>query len=120
MVAEEDIALKAHFTAALIDEMHLADCCAPRAAAFGINVEIHSTTAYDQTQAWASAFAQAGFAGVRYFCRSDPAARLLGYALFDQRGEAPNGAWPSGQDRPIDEAILREAEDYGLRARPSP
>jgi RES domain len=120
VVAERDVARKAHFTAALDAELRLADCCVPAALGFGINAEIHSTTNYELTQAWATAFALAGFAGVRYFCRSDPAMDLAGYALFDAIGESPPGHWPTGHDRPIGEPLLREAEDYGLRIRPTP
>jgi hypothetical protein len=45
---------------------------------------------------------------------------LHGYAFFDLAGEAPPGRWPAGRDAPIGEEILREAEDYGLRVRPTP
>jgi RES domain len=90
------------------------------AGEFGVNSEIHTTIDYDLTQAWAAALAQAGFAGLRYFCRSDPAMSLLGYAFFDAAGEAPPGHWAEGRDVPIGENILREAEDYGLRVRPTP
>jgi hypothetical protein len=120
VVAEQDIAAKAHFTAVLETELRLADCCATAVLGFGVNAEIHSTTDYGLTQAWATAFAGAGFAGVRYFCRSDPAMSLVGYALFDAIGEAAPGRWPAGGDRPIGDVLLREAEDYGLRVRPTP
>jgi hypothetical protein len=112
---------KAHFTAALDADIRLADCCVPAAGAFGVNGEIHTTIAYNVTQAWAGSLAQAGFAGVRYFCRSDPAMMsLVGYAFFDDAGEAPPGRWPIGRDTAIGEDILRAAEDYGLRVRPTP
>ncbi|MES1194197.1 MAG: RES domain-containing protein [Solirubrobacterales bacterium] len=120
VVAEQDVASKAHFTAALDAELQLADCCAPAALGFGINAEIHSTTNYELTQAWATAFALAGFAGVRYFCRSDPAMDLVGYALFDAAGTSNPGRWPAGRDQPIGQALLSATEDYGLRIRPTP
>jgi ribosomal protein S18 acetylase RimI-like enzyme len=120
VVAEQDVARKAHFTAVLETELKLADCCATTALGFGINAEIHSTTDYALTQAWATAFALAGFAGVRYLCRSDPAMDLVGFALFDRAGRSAAGRWPAGHDQPIGEALLREAEDYGLRIRPTP
>ncbi len=120
VVDERDVAGKAHFTAALEADVRLADCCAPAARAFGVNGEIHTTTDYDLTQAWAASLAQSAFAGIRYFCRADPAMSLVGYALFDAAGEAPVGRWPVGRDAPIGEGILREAEDYGLRVRPTP
>ncbi len=120
VVAEQDVASKAHFTATLQAELKLADCCATAALGFGINAEIHSTTDYALTQAWATAFALAGFAGVRYLCRSDPAMELVGYALFGTAGESAPGSWPAGRDQPISEGLLRQAEDYGLRIRPTP
>lgn len=120
VVDEQDVAGKAHFMAILQADVCLADCCVPAAGVFGVNGEIHTTTDYDLTQAWASALAQAGFAGVRYFCRSDPAMSLVGYALFDDAGQAQPGRWPTGRDIAIGEDILREAEAYGLRVRPTP
>ena len=120
VVDERDIAGKAHFTATLQADVRLADCCVPAVGEFGVNGEIHTTIDYDLTQAWAAALARAGFAGLRYFCRSDPAMSLIGYAFFDRAGEAPLGRWPAGRDAPIGENILREAEDHGLRVRPAP
>ncbi len=49
-----------------------------------------------------------------------PGLPLISYALFDTAGEVPPGRWPAGRDAPIGEDILREAEDYGLRVRPTP
>lgn len=120
VVDERDVAGKAHFTAILEADVRLADCCVPAAGEFGVNGEIHTTTDYGLTQAWAAALARAGFAGLRYFCRSDPAMSLVGYAFFDAAGEASPGRWPAGRDTPIGDDILREAEDYGLRVRPTP
>jgi hypothetical protein len=45
---------------------------------------------------------------------------LVGFALFDTAGESAPGRWPAGLDRPIGEPVLREAETYGLRIRPTP
>ena len=120
VVAEEDLAVKAHFTATLERDVRLANCCVRAAGAFDVNGEIHTTSDYALTQAWAGALASAGFEGIRYFCRSDPAMGLVGYALFDTAGVAPPGRWPAGRDAPVDESIVREAEEYGLRVRPTP
>jgi hypothetical protein len=124
---EQDLAGKAHFAATLQAEVRLADCCVPAAGEFGVNGEkfgvngeIHNTTDYDLTHGWAATLAQAGFSGLRYLCRSDPAVSLAGCAFFDVAGEAPPGRWPAGRDAPIGEDILREAEDYGLCVRPTP
>lgn len=120
VVDEQDIAGKAHFAATLQADVRLADCCVAAAHEFGVNGEIHTSTDYELTQAWAAVLAQAGFAGVRYLCRSDPAMSLTGYAFFDTAGQAPPGRWSDGRDTPIGEEILREAEDYGLHIRPTP
>ena len=120
VVDEQDVARKTHFTVTLEAEIRLADCCVPAAGDFGVNGEIHTTTDYAKTQAWAAALAQTGFAGVRYFCRSDPAMSLISYAFFDSTGEALPGRWPVGYDTSISEDILEEAEAYGLRVRPTP
>lgn len=120
VVDEQDVIRRAHFSATLGTAVRLADCCVPAARWFGVNGEIHTTTDYGITQAWAAALSRAGFAGIRYFCRSDPAMSLIGYALFDDAGEAPPGRWPTGRDTPIGDDILREAEDYGLSVRPAP
>jgi len=120
VVEEQDVAGKAHFTAALEGDIRLADCCARAAGEHGVNGEIHTTTDYDLTQSWAAALAQAGFMGIRYFCRSDPAMSLIASAFFGAAGEARAGDWPLGHGRPISEGVLREAEDYGLRVRPTP
>jgi len=120
VVDEQDIAAKMHFTVTLEDEIRLADCCVPAAGNFGVNGEIHTTTNYEVTQAWAAALARAGFVGLRYLCRSDPVMSLIGYAFFDTSGEALTGRWPVGRDTEISEEILEEAEAYGLRVRPTP
>jgi hypothetical protein len=60
----------------LPEDRRLADCTAERARLFGITAEIHSTPRYEETQAWADAFARAGFQGIRYLLRHDPAQRL--------------------------------------------
>jgi len=120
VVDERDVLQRAHFTAQLRHALRLADCCAARACAFGVDGEIHTTTDYTLTQAWAGALAVAGFAGLRYLCRSDPGLSQFGYALFDAAGQAPPGRWPKGRDSPIAEQILREAEEFGLRVRPTP
>ncbi len=101
-------------------DLRLANCCVRAASKFGINAEIHSSTDYDKTQGWAAAFHEAGFDGIRYFLRSDPALKLIGYALFDAAGEAPPGRWPSGPSEPVSPATLTEARRYGFEVIPVP
>ncbi|HUN77545.1 MAG TPA: RES family NAD+ phosphorylase [Solirubrobacteraceae bacterium] len=120
VVDDADVRVRAHFVVTLDKPLRLADVGASGANGFGVNGEIHSTTDYALTQRWASAFALAGFAGVRYLCRSDPGMNLVAYALFDHAGEARSGRWPDGVDRPIGDEVLREAEQFGLIVRPAP
>lgn len=119
VVDETELRARAQFSVVLDRPLRLADCCATTAARFGVNGEIHTTPDYDRPQKWASALAQAGFAGIRYLCRSDPGMQLIGYALFDRAGPAPVGHWPDGTDVPVAEATIREAEIYGLQISPA-
>ncbi len=120
MVDEVDVAANAHFSVNLEARLRLADLCSSGARVFGVNGEIHTTPDYEITQAWATALAQAGFKGLKYLCRSDPGMQLVGFALFDEAGAPPPRRWPAGSDRPVSDAIIREAEDYGLYVRPTP
>ncbi|HSZ13220.1 MAG TPA: RES family NAD+ phosphorylase [Solirubrobacteraceae bacterium] len=120
VVDEAELRARTHFSAILDRPLRLADCCAPAAGEFGVNGEIHTTPDYAIPQLWASALAGAGFAGIRYLCRSDPSLQLIGYALFDRSGRSASGRWPTGSDRPVDEGVVRGAERYGLRFSPAP
>jgi hypothetical protein len=120
MVDELDVRSRAHLTVTNDRELRLASCSDEGASRFGVNAEIHTTTDHAKTQRWARAFALAGFDGVRYLVRSDPAARLVGVALFDGRGVPARGRWPAGRDAPISDDLLTAAEGYGLRVLPSP
>jgi RES domain len=87
-------------------EMNLADCTVQQARAWGITAEIHSTPRYEETQAWAHAFAQAGFDGIRYLLRHDPAQRLAGVALFGPAGSPPE--FPADPGEPIGNEIIEK------------
>lgn len=67
----------------------LADCTDPRVLRFGVTAEIHSSPERALTQAWAKALDLAGFNGVRFLVRHDPAQHRGGIALFGSAGEAP-------------------------------
>ena len=64
----------------------------------GLTAEIHSTTDYNQTQGWALAFQEAGYAGIRYKARHDPRGQLISIALFGTskppKGEVATTAIP--------------------------
>ena len=98
-------------------EMNLADCTAEQARAWGITAEIHSTPHYEETQAWAYAFVRAGFDGVRYLLRHDPAQRMVGVVLFGLAGSP--WALPETPGEPIGEEVLREIRRrFGIQAPP--
>jgi hypothetical protein len=93
----------------------LADCTSPRALAFGITAEIHSSPDRTRTRTWAAAFARAGFDGMRFFVRHDPAQRRVGIALFGPAGEA---AWPVASTDEVSTDLLGRAHAiFGIQVR---
>jgi hypothetical protein len=120
MVSEEDMAARRECAIVLSRDLLLANCCVAAAGKFGVNAEIHTTEVYGKTQAWAAALRRAGFDGIRYFLRSDPSLKLIGYAIFDVAGEPPAHRWPHGRSADISESALAEAAKYGVRVAPTP
>jgi len=96
----------------------LADCTSTRARGFGVTAAVHSTADYAATQAWATAFQNRGFHGVRYFCGHDPSQDELGIALFGEAGEADHPVVDTGS---IGGELLRTVERrFGVRVLPAP
>ena len=121
-VPREEIEARRLSTLAPRRGLRLADCTSRRARPFGLTGAIHTTPAYGETQVWASAFAAAGFDGIRSLLRHDPAQRLVGYALFGPAagGDDADGDWEVTSTEPIDAALLREVEDrFGLSILPT-
>jgi RES domain len=58
----------------------------------GLTAEIHTTTDYGLTQAWADALRDAGYAGIRYKARHDPRGQLVSIALFGSDKPARSAA----------------------------
>ena len=87
VVAEVLVNAKVLSLIQLREEARLADVAAPRSRPFGVTGEIHTSTAYGITQAWAAALHRAGFNGIRYLVRHDPSQSLTGIALFGLAGE---------------------------------
>ena len=70
------------------------------------------------TQRWASAFAEAGFGGIRYLVSHDPARRLVGIGLF---GPAASPDWPAGDSAQLGADLLTIARRrFGILVLPAP
>jgi len=82
----------------------------------GLTAEIHTTTDYELTRAWAAAVASQGLDGIRYRARHDPAAKLTSLALFGRRGKLKADVVETSR---IPTELVREAElQFELIAAP--
>lgn len=82
----------------------------------GLTAELQATTDYVLTRRWAKAIADAGFEGLRYRARHDPAATLNSIALFGDRSTTPPAVSPP---EPIGDRLLdAAAREFGLLAPP--
>jgi len=118
LISPEEVEARRIATLTLPSEVNLADCTATRCRVFGITGEIHSGLDYGLTQEWATAFFKAGFNGIQYLLRHNPAQRSAGIALFGPAGS------PTGYPAPITEPIGREllrvvARRFGVRVVPA-
>ncbi len=122
LLAEEEVHARCLLSVALGRDVRLADLTSRRALAFGVTASLSADPDYAASRAFADRALTAGFAGVRYWLRHDPAQRLYGIALFGPAGapdpEDPN--WPPGTDSPIDDELLAAARAFGYRVLPVP
>jgi hypothetical protein len=89
-----------------------ADCSCRRAARFGMTGELGTVMPYRLPQAWAAGLADAGFEGLVYRLRHDPAASR-GTAVFGVAGEQEE--WPRGRTEPVSAQLERRlVEDCGI------
>jgi RES domain len=96
----------------------LADCTSSRARSFGVTAAIHSQPNYTRTQAWAQAFADAGFDGILYCVSHNPSGSELGVALFGGAGAQDLMIENTGT---IPDEVLEEARArFGLLVLPTP
>lgn len=112
IIKQAEFDLRVLATVYLSSDVRLADVTAPRALGFGLTAEAsagddHST--YPITQAWAARLRDAGFAGIYYAARHDPALSSRSVALF---GKVP------GEDAAAPEAEW--AEDTMVQVEPIP
>lgn len=122
VVAEALVTAKALSLFRVQQTITLADVAHPRSRRFGVTGEIHTTTAYETTQAWATAFDRANFDGVRYRVRHDPAQDLVGVALFGMAGEdSGKPELVTVKTSPISAELVATAElRFGIVVLPTP
>jgi hypothetical protein len=104
-------------------DLRLADLTSRRALQFGVTASLGANEHYDASQAFAADAVGAGFAGIRYLVRHDPAQKLYGIALFGEAGEQPvnDRAEASILDHPIPDELIAEAlRRFGHRVVPRP
>ena len=96
-----------------------ADATSRRALAFGVTPELGTIVPYDLPQRWAAVLHAAGFGGIRWWPRHDPARSGAAFALFGRSGERTS--WPKGRERAID-AELRDrlSSECGIRVARRP
>ena len=118
LIAESDVGKRILSTLSVPRIVPLADCTRSRARAHGVTAAIHSSEDYAMTQRWASAFADAGFGGIRYLVSHDPAQRLVGIGLF---GPAGSAKWPAGDPAQLGADLLTTARHrFGMLVLPAP
>jgi hypothetical protein len=119
VVADEDVERRRLSALHIPRTLRLADCTNEASRSFGCTGEIHTTVDYELTQRWAGAFSAAGFDGIRYYVRHDPAQRRVGIALFGDAGEAAH--WPAPRTERIAEALLLDVtRRFGIHVIPRP
>ncbi len=123
LLAEDEVAKRALLSVELGRDRRLADLTSRRALGFGVTASIGADEHHDDSQAFAAAAVHAGFDGVRYLVRQDPAQEIYGIALFGPPG-APRAAdpqCPSHRDSPIpDDLVAEAAKRFGYRVLPPP
>lgn len=104
-------------------DVRLADVTSRRALQFAITAAVGADRRYDQSQAFAARAVNAGFGGIRYLVRHDPAQRLYGVALFGAPGAAdqPGADWSAPDDGPIPGELAQRARAlFGYRVITAP
>jgi hypothetical protein len=98
--------------------LRLANLLVKAARRFGITAEIHTTTDYETTRRWASAWHSAGFQGIWGTARHDPTLKMRTLTLFGESGEHPpfGWDWKVTTTKPAEDGdLLREMASWGYR-----
>jgi RES domain-containing protein len=122
LLAEAEIAERSLSSVQLGRDLRLADLTSRRALQFGVTASVGANEVYGPSQAFAASAVAAGFDGVRYLARHDPAQKLYSVALFATAGAPAQGDsnWPHG-DEPIPDELIAEAQrSFGYRVLPTP
>ena len=124
LLAEDEVLERSVYRAKLGRDLRLADVTSRRALQFGITASIGASEDYTESHRFAADALAAGFAGIRYLVRHDPAQRLYGFALFADAGESRLVANPEGRnssDGSIPDDLVSEAGRlFNYRVLPTP
>jgi hypothetical protein len=121
VLSELAVLERALFTVKLGRDLRLADLTSRRALQFGVTASLGADEDYTDSQRFARRAVEAGFAGIRYFLRHDPAQKLYGIALFGQADERAGLDQALGVDAPIPAELLDDARRrFGYRVLPTP
>lgn len=123
LLPEAELLERAVLSVELGRDLRLADLTSRRALSFGVTASFGADERYDDSQAFAVRAAQAGFDGIRYLVRHDPAQRLYGIALFAPAGaaDADDPDWPHRESVPLPEDLVAAAIGrFGYRIVPTP
>ena len=96
LLDEADVATRRLLSVELGRDLRLADLTSRRALGFGVTASLGANERYDDSQAFAAQVPNAGFDGIRYLLRHDPAQRLYALALFAATGvpDRADPGWP--------------------------
>lgn len=120
LLAETEITERALSEVTTGADLRLADLLSRRALSFGVTASLGADEDYRPSQAFAAAAVEAGFDGVRYLARHDPAQKLVSVALFGAPG-AVDDTRPAAVTLPVPEELIAEAERaFGYRRLPIP
>ena len=123
VIAEADVSARILSELRAGRDLRLADVLSRRASSFGVTASLGADEYYGRSHEFAAAAIAAGFDGVRYRARHDPAVRLTAVALFAPADapEPSDATWPPGVSVPVaDELIEDAARAFGYRVLPAP
>lgn len=120
IIDEADVLSRSITTVRLDTPYQCVDLTQRRALSAGVTGAMTSGAEYGPSHALADDL-QGKFDGVLWRVRHDLAQRLIGVAFFGPEGEQDPKRWPPAETSPIDNDLIREAEDeFGYRVMPVP